>query len=809
MATSTVALAQETTVGQAIQTQDYYELGTIHAVAASGDIVVVVQTVDEQVHLTYMGGYSHDVNLGAAITALADPQLALPQTLDGMSLALYDRTVVFAIGGAKLYSYSPDLGLYPTEVPTSYDMGGLGQSAITSFAFDNDGTLCAGYSLVLHRVAFARLYEAMSTVGDTMMKITRLDYQMSAQDGVLCLGYGDAYMLYDYRNDAVAAPLLPTAGYDAICYTTTPCILRNGAVVAATYENGNWQESALVASQVGEAQQDELLQNAVAICASKSGVDYRICVADNGQRAVKIYQDGALVRMLGSYGSSTSRLNAPMLVAAAQCVAVADTGNERVLVYLDDQVVSLDVSATSIACGDNAVVVAGDLFVNVYDFSRSTTQQPYSLYAYYFADTVKSVCYDGENAYALSGGVLYRLIDQSDPIKVRDLPDAIRIVAGKHRGIMYVQTPTEIASYKDGVAVGVTIEVDATMVATFDVDYCGNAYVLATDGSTLLCYERLPDRYNQSTLTLRNVVCDIAVDGQGNAYALYHHALVRLDVAVQSEQSAAFAHPTEFDLKAGTIDTQVWGYGSLNNYESIAVVPACSALHLATVVYRDAEFCYLELADAQGTRVYVPSAAFVALPDKTYSGYNVRYDGPKGTTRVYAYPSVGAQAIDTVPTEEAVFTVKRMFGWDGQQCVWPWYEVDYNGQVAYVAATYYIEDKVDYPNVQRYEARCVASRLGEAINVYAQPDYSSEIVTKLVDGTKVEMTAPLDKDSEFTCIRLSDKEVYVPTQRLKTGGLTNGQTFAILMTVVVVLAAIVTALLYALVRRKGVGAKKE
>ena len=64
------------------------------------------------------------------------------------------------------------------------------------------------------------------------------------------------------------------------------------------------------------------------------------------------------------------------------------------------------------------------------------------------------------------------------------------------------------------------------------------------------------------------------------------------------------------------------------------------------------------------------------------------------------------------------------------------------------------------------------------------------------------MTAPYDADSEYTKIRLGDREVYLRTANVTTRSLTNGQTFALIMSVVVISAAAVTLVLYLLVRKR-------
>jgi len=127
--------------------------------------------------------------------------------------------------------------------------------------------------------------------------------------------------------------------------------------------------------------------------------------------------------------------------------------------------------------------------------------------------------------------------------------------------------------------------------------------------------------------------------------------------------------------------------------------------------------------------------------------------------------------------------------------------VRYDDRVCYVTADNYVDAQPPYEEVERYYARCVANKLGEKVPVFAAPDADSEVVATLVDGTKIELTAPYDSAAEYTCIRIDDREVYIRTANVTTRALTNGQTFALIMSVVVICAAAVTLVLYLLVKK--------
>ena len=804
---SGVALAQES-VGVNYITPDYVEWGTLHQVAAHGTNAAVLQTHEDSpaIWLTYVG-IQHSVDLSAAYMALTGTTLSIAP--DKVQMAMYNDIVLLHLGDAYLYAYTPDTGLLLTAVDTAFDVQVMGAQSISAFGIDADGTLCVAYRTMMgyygpidcNNICNA----AFQFEKGTTLPVDHVNYRMVVQNGVCYIYYSDSYLAFSYRTQQLVSPLRTVSAMDSFTYTTYPLLLRNNALYRLEQGEQEGQESVVIRAYDGQlAVGDSALAQATVCTGTRADNNWFVYVADNRQHALKCYSQNTdsfdLVRMYGSFGASSGRLDTPLALDADEMTAIVDGGNERVIVRRANQIIALEGTAQWVATGGDKVYVASSLLVQVYDFAKPNEGLPYTQRTLYFDAAVTSLCSDGTAGYALAGGILYRL--DADPVEIRQVPAAVQIAAGKHAGMLYVATNTAIVAYKDGYAVGGEIDISQLNMAAFDIDYCGNVYALSTDGVNVACYMRQPDGYSAKTVVLSKPLRHFAIRADGTVLGLYHHALVQVDLPVQSQIDAQFDHPTRYDFKVGKIDEMVWGYGSPNNYGSIRLVSPSYALHLATINYRNVDFAYVELDDTLSTRVYIPLSAISFLPDKEYQDYNVRYNGTDAVTRVYRYPSYNAEALDELPSSQAVFRVKRMMGLNGDVCVWPWYEIDYAGTTAYVNCFYYVEDKIVYPEVPRYYARCVASKLGAMVNVYAAPEWDAEVVATLVDGTKVEMTVPLDKNSEFTKIRLGDSEVFVATSCLTDSNLTNGQTFAILMSVVVVLAAIVTVVLYTLVRRK-------
>ena len=779
-------------------TADYYDLGTIHAIDAHADSVAVLRAKDGVPYLTVMGGVQADVSLAAYGVAVDD--------LADMRLAYYDGRALLSLGHACLSVYDCRSGeLLETNIQaplvSSDEWGEQIITPLNYFAVDENGWVYVCYATTL------RWYKSF----DDIFSITKPDIystpmvhspqSFAAHDHVCYFYTNDGFV---HRTDvetsvSISESIGAMTDYD---YADADMFLRDGAL----YCKGTEAASVLVNTAAEERWGDQYLQNATAFCTSRDGAEWRVWVVDNGQSAVKTYgADGTYLGMYGTYGADDGRLRSPTQVAHDVMTVVNDSGNHRTVVLRNGVYTHIDGDAASVTTAGERVYVAVGREVDCYDFSRGSGEEPYTVTQYYAAtNNVVSVAVDGTIVYALTTEELY-MFPAVTPIY---RGHANRIKSGRHAGIVYVETDAAIVEYKDGEAVGVSIDVSTIDVIDFAVDYCGNVYVLTTDGA-IYRYDRLVDGYTAPTaLTTARAVQALDVHRDGAVYALAAHALVTLDLDVSTRASSAYPEPTWDDpVSVVKITETVWGYACPNNYESMVKVPAGTyAMLMAPHTYLGTDYYYVEFAlDAGGVvrneRAYVPRTSATAVAyDQPLNTY-VRFDGATAATGVYPYPSYSAEALYMVPKAEAVFQVLRVMGVEEGRTVWPWYMVRYKDRVCYVAADNYVDAEPPYVEVERYYARCVANKLGEKVTVYAAPDPDAEVVTTLVDGTKIELVAPYDADSEYTCIRIDDREVYIRTANVTTRSLTNGQTFALIMSLVVICAAAVTLVLYLLVKK--------
>lgn len=810
-----VALAEETVTGQYL-TENYVDLGEIFALSAYRDTVAVLRAKEGRAYLSILCEATVDEPLDTIeIEGIDEPVTIAPDALVGKQIALYDGYVLM-VAADKMCAYDCVGGAWrTTNIPTtlaSYDdwSGETTYTPLTQFAVDEGGRVYVCYGMnTLRWLSFADVFL------DTKPTVTSTYFAQSAQSFVahqgVCYVYSTAGKLYAVdTNDTVSVgEPQSVAAFDSFDYAGRIVYFSDGVL----REQATDADVVLLQKASPLFEGDRYLQSADLVCTSFDGESWRVFVADNGQSAVKVYDgEGNFLTMYGTWGVDDGRLHNPTYLShSGQTTVIKDDGNARAVVMRTSDggtvYTHIDGLATDVAAMEDRVYIARDDLVLCYDYGHPREGFAYTETTYYLPAKVLSVCSDGATVYALTADCLYVLRSAEDAV-AQLYVHAVRAKVGRHTGIVYVQTTDAITVYKDLKAVGVSVDVSGVDVQDFDVDYCGNVYVLTMDGA-LRVYLRAETGYTETTLTLALPLRSLSIQADGSVLGLCESAVVVPNLTVRTIANSAYEAPRWTDpVSVVEITDTVWGYASPNNYESVVSVAAGTfAMCMADHTYQGNEYYYVEFSlstvgNVRYEKAYIPKGAaspvaYVA-PDDMY----VRYDGATATTGIYPYPSYSAEAVRMVDKADATFKVLRMMGVKDGELVWRWYMVQAGDTVAYVAADNYVAADPPYVEVERYYARCVAGKLGEKVPVYASPDADGEVVASLVDGTKVELTAPYDADSEYTKIRLGDREVYLRTANVTTRSLTNGQTFALIMSVVVISAAAVTLVLYLLVRKR-------
>lgn len=129
------------------------------------------------------------------------------------------------------------------------------------------------------------------------------------------------------------------------------------------------------------------------------------------------------------------------------------------------------------------------------------------------------------------------------------------------------------------------------------------------------------------------------------------------------------------------------------------------------------------------------------------------------------------------------------------------------GRKTYFVKSSDIEEyTVIVPEKDKVYGKANADRIGGLVNVYASPDKNSQLVTQIVDGSKVEVLEVLDA---FYLVRFDDFVGYVEKEHIKIDGLTTVQIVAIVLAIIVALAgSAIFASIY-LTRKNGNKEKKD
>ncbi|MBQ9145527.1 MAG: hypothetical protein IJX70_03590 [Clostridia bacterium] len=803
---------------ETVVTNDYVEWGTLYALATDQELGVVVEgSAGWQLHT--FGAYQSVLTLPDYITNPAELSLALRRGERDV-LLLWHAEGLWAVDllsqewlsvrlpqaldlGLSVHALTC-LGLHPTQdvLYAGYGNGylvwapladtvGEGEPLAVEYFRDRAATIIADGNFGFDRFVVGE--ECVYFHNDTLDKSFTYDIET-------------AYVSPSF--DEQAEMFLPFA---------EGVLLREGAV----WSTENADEAVI---SVG-AEQDAELAACGALAMHTGGIPLLFAV-DNGQAAIKVYDtDYQLVQMFGSRGNSLGRLSSPTALSVGQVVAVNDKGNQRVSIYdpAAKKYYLLDYVADELAVSGNHVYVAVGGLVHQYRIAQGQVQLicTFDLAVVEHVDALVAVC---DEAYALAEGKLYCLHRQSgiDRPQVSEqvwesedgnpFLNAVDLVAGRHADVLYLVTKdgqeTYVTPYKEGISVGVSEQISSAY-SHIEADYCGNLYVLSAQDGKLYTHVRNLNGYQvvEEEVDLIGLSFNTA---DGAVYGLRAHALLKLPLTVATEQNSQYDHPAMDEWRKpyqSILTTQaVWGYAACDNYESLVRVEEGKlGLLLAEHTYMGNDYYYVEIEIHPGeraVRIYLPKDQTQLMPSSTPTAEQwVRYNGADAVTGIYPYPSYEATATHNITTDRALFKIIRIVGVYEGQMVWPWYEIEYEGERGFVCADHYVTAEIQHPTVERFYARVVANRLGETIPVYVAPSTEAEVFTTLVDGTEIELVSPYDEDSEWTVIRLDDVEYYVLTANVTQSALTNGQTFAIILAGVVLLAAIVTFLMYKLVKR--------
>ncbi len=141
--------------------------------------------------------------------------------------------------------------------------------------------------------------------------------------------------------------------------------------------------------------------------------------------------------------------------------------------------------------------------------------------------------------------------------------------------------------------------------------------------------------------------------------------------------------------------------------------------------------------------------------------------------------------------------------YDGGQ----WIRVEYGEKIYFVKAADCEEYIYVIPEEEKVYGKAKAGRVGGLVDVFAEADEGSEVITQIVDGTQVEI---VDETENFYMVRIGDDKFgYMRKSEVEFGGLTTVQIVAIVLAVFVVLSGICVFAAIQLTKKKAAESAKK
>ncbi len=479
--------------------------------------------------------------------------------------------------------------------------------------------------------------------------------------------------------------------------------------------------------------------------------------------------------------------------------AVADSKNNRVALINSAgamSTINFEKSPLKVCASNQDLYIAFDNEIRILSAISSDTQT-----SVYSLDSVIDVAYL-DKLYALSTDGIYTIFGDS-VVKITDVTGGKRIACAQDGTNVYVLTDTEILTINhNGFILPSIASGDFKLALDFAIDYEGNIYV---------AYANKVEIY-KSTAVLTSPEATNGETQQGTTTTLvgYKHTLTStIDVTspyLEATLTSAYLDGSSLVFSAeecfiGTINvgaTTKDGYTytpvQTDIYDTYSFAkPLENALYYpidgrAEYSYADSDvLLVLDSSKQNGesnfkyalngdTLVKIDVTQFESVEPSAKSGYySVKAES---VLYVLPYEQNGAITLD----DEAIVTLKSDCAqYDGNR----WSLVEYRSN------TYFVESELleEYTEViveeEKTYGRINADRVGGVVNVYTSSSVESDVLTQIVDGTKVEVLQTLD---DFYYISYDGIVGYVTKGELKLDGLTTVQIVAIVLSIIVALA---------------------
>ena len=518
----------------------------------------------------------------------------------------------------------------------------------------------------------------------------------------------------------------------------------------------------------------------------------------NGIAVYDVQNDGTLLRekLLTTVGATLERLNNPVSISAdGETVAIADKGNDRVLIPNSSEIKSTGVHKVAVNSTD--VYFADSEGLKLYSLPNDSAT---TLISNVTVNSLKSFK-DGV-LYIDNNGDVYTYSNSSSSLIAGG--NFIDVCASFNGKILYlVNNENIVALHTDAKTTLFTTQLSSVhisgQVMRVECDACGNLIIMTeNDNAYKLTYlKRLLSGYEYvDCVTVDGITpTDFTLSDDGiyftsnNPHTLTYIPFEELNahgIEYKATFTSAYTAPdcksSEPILKEAKIYKITNGnYNSFtypDDYESGANTEIDALVYCVDnkeYEHNGNTFCYVM---RNGVGEFILKSSITELSSGIPS---VKYGSTLfANTVVYKYPDVNSVKLATLNKGAQIETLSDVCGYDNSA----WYSIYVDGGVGYVKRADIVASKRgsdSQANDPITPEKYYADVCYDNTKIYTEANESSSIIGILKVGDTVELSAPYDKDELFTFVTFGEISGYVLTSSLKTPGLSTAQIVALII----------------------------
>ena len=380
-----------------------------------------------------------------------------------------------------------------------------------------------------------------------------------------------------------------------------------------------------------------------------------------------------------------------------------------------------------------------------------------------------------DKLYVLSTDGVYTAIGNS-LIKIFDVENAKRITCAKDGTNVYLLTSQSVICIdRNGNKLMDVASGDFSEAIDIAIDYQGKSYVVFKEKITILCKDESETIYPASS-SMKATLTSACLDGENLIFTAEESFVGAMSVGAISKQNFTSVQPDieMCDYYFATANENALNYSSDGRIENTSLASDGTYLVLDKTIENDSDI--FRYAYFDNKLVKIVKADFNRVEPDTLTGDYVAAND----TTLFALPYLSADTAE-LKKGEIVTRISDVAGYDNSK----WTIVKYGENTYFVKSSDIEEYVVIVPEEDKVYGKANADRVGGLVNVYASPDKNSQLITQIVDGSKVEVVETLD---DFYLVKCGEFVGYVEKAHIKIDGLTTVQIVAIVLAIIVALA---------------------